>query len=151
MNNLDGLRDIHFPDVTASWFPPALGWWLLLAFIFIIWSGVRLWNVLRIKSLKYISLRELTRIEKSLSTNSAIELSIILKRICLIKFKDENIRDIYGKEWGEFINKKGKTFIKNKQIAEDIALAPYQNDKHFNDDKILSMIDFCKEWVRKVI
>lgn len=150
-NSLDGLKDIHFPDITASWFPPALGWWLLLAIIICLWLGIKLWHILRIKSLKYISLRELNNIEKNISPKAPLELSIILKRICLVKFKEDNIRDIYGKEWADYINNKGKDFIKNKQIAEDIALAPYKNNSSFSDDKIASMVDFCKDWVRRVI
>lgn len=144
-NNLPELRDIHLPDGVSA-FPPAYGWWVILTGIL---GGLLLFYIillLRKKSKKLYALHLLNNIYCNDTIASAVEMSAILRRICVFKYKDA--ATLSGEEWLKFLNSKSKAQISGK-AAELLLNAPYipSNSKGFERKDIVAIRKFCREWI----
>ena len=63
MDNLPELRDIHLPDGVSA-FPPAYGWWLILAAIILAVVLFEVFKILRQKSKKRYALLLLSQAKR---------------------------------------------------------------------------------------
>ena len=105
---LSQLRDIESPP-PVSWWPPAIGWWLLLGCMLLaIAGGIWLWRFLQRKrqrrQLQQLILQELQQIEASMQAPqpdfaAAMELSILLRRLYLTSAPNRNAAGIIGEPW----------------------------------------------------
>ena len=117
-NPLDQLKDIHLPEQIEQ-FQLAPGWWFLIAltsglFIYFVVQ----WNRKRrsLYLLKPANL-ELNKIANAKPDNNAIaELSILMKRICLVYFPERQVAALSGESWVKFINQQvGKELFNEPQ------------------------------------
>ncbi|MEP1447233.1 MAG: DUF4381 domain-containing protein [Paraglaciecola sp.] len=111
MNPLQDLKDIHPPSAIESW-PPAYGWWLLGIFSIVVVGLLIMW-ILRVrnKSLaKRQALKSLQQIDAS-NPDCVSQLNQLLKRVAMTYFPNQNVRELYGSQWVEFII---NTLPKNK-------------------------------------
>lgn len=111
MNPLQDLKDIHPPSTIESW-PPAYGWWLLGIFSIIGVSLIIMWFLsARNKSLaKRQALKSLQQIDAS-NSDSVSQLNQLLKRVAMTYFPNQNVRELHGPQWTNFIV---NTLPKNK-------------------------------------
>ena len=144
-NNLPELRDIHLPD-GVSLFPPAYGWWVILLALLVVILLVKLVLFLRTKSKKRYALYLLQNIYCNNSINSVVEMSAILRRICVFKYKEALV--LSGDKWIEFLNSKVKQPLLGKP-AELLINAPYipENTKGYSKQDVISVRKFCKDWI----
>lgn len=144
-NNLPELRDIHLPDGVSA-FPPAYGWWVILATIIALILLVYMVKIIRRKSKKLYALHLLQNIYSSNTIASAVEMSNLLRRICIFKYKEAIT--LSGDEWINFLNSKTKKPLVGKS-AELLLNAPYisQNSKVFAQSDVITLRQFCKNWI----
>ena len=128
MPQLD-LRDIHLPNV-ISWWPPAIGWWLLLGLILLaIWGAWLLIKKLRQDTSKKAANKLLASIKQQASGDklqTIRELSVCLRRF---QMSDENrgqVASLNGQAWLQYLDQ----FVEGKPFSEGIgrclADGPYQ-------------------------
>jgi hypothetical protein len=105
MNPLQDLKDIRTPAIIESW-PPAYGWWLLLALVLLVISMLTIWIIKarKVRRAKRQALQALQQIDGS-NLNSASQLNQLLKRVAMTYFPQQNIQEMHGQKWSEFLVK----------------------------------------------
>jgi hypothetical protein len=147
------LRDIHLPDA-ISWWPPALGWWLLLAVLLLFLFGfvmiIRQWvrTTLRKEALKAFD-----RIEKSFyaSENGAqclADVSLLLRRVCLSRNLARSAAGVTGKAWLELLDKSLKKPEFSKGIGRLLLTGPYR--PHVQQTEVAELLKLCRKWMERL-
>ncbi len=144
-DNLPELRDIHLPDGVSIW-PPAYGWWVVLGGIILALVCHRLFFYIRSKSKKLYALHLLQNIHCNNSINSVVQMSEILRRICIYKYKEAAV--LMGEEWLNFLNSHCQKKLKGK-TARLLLEAPYlpPNTKGYTSADVISIREYCREWI----
>lgn len=151
MNELP-LRDIHLPEA-VSWWPPAIGWWLLpviLVLIALLFYKLNKMRLLR-KQTAYrkMAQTELDMIRKQFndkqdSAELIRSVSTLLRRIALSYMPRETIASLTGKQWINQLNDLASEKIFTHEIATLLEQAPYRQHSDFNQDELLNT---CKKWI----
>lgn len=143
-DNLPELRDIHLPESIPA-FPPAYGWWVILAGIIFLAFLYVLFRKYRKRSKKQyaLSLLEAYGVD---TVAAAAGMSEILRRICLIKYKEAAA--LFGNEWIDFLNRHCRKKLSGK-AAELLINAPYlnKNAHTYEPREIRELRNFCISWI----
>lgn len=144
-DNLPELRDIHLPDGVSP-FPLAWEWWLVLAGIVLLFLLIQFILYLRRYSKARYALKLLEEISSENVVVSAKEMSEILRRICILKYKEAAV--LFGNEWGEFLNQKTKKPLE-KKAAELLINSPYipEESQVYSMQDLENLREFCKKWI----
>lgn len=151
-NPLATLRDIRVPDA-ISWWPPALGWWVLSL------AATACLLVLVVRTRRYwrspgrAAVRELAIIRKSFRLNGdpnalAVALSIFLRRCVLAKFPPQDVAGLTGTAWLEFLDKTGETRAFTAGPGRVLISAPYQACARIQADQLLCVI---AAWIERAL
>lgn len=144
-DNLPELRDIHLPNGVSA-FPIANGWWLSLAGIVLLFLLIQFILYLR----RYSKARYALKLLKEISTENVVEaakeMSEILRRICVLKYKEAAA--LLGNDWIVFLNQKSKTPLGGK-TAELLINAPYiqQGSRTYTSENLEDLRCFCQKWI----
>ena len=97
--SLSNLRDIVVPEPPPVW-PLATGAWLAfgVAFVLIVLAGWRIYSGRKRNAYRNAGLALLSK------SNTAQDISIVLKRVALAAFPREQVASLYGDEWAAFLN-----------------------------------------------
>ncbi len=149
---LSQLRDINGLD-QISWWPLALGWWIVLGIIVSIWVGVLFYRRYRAKKeaswqAQIKSLFFELRAMKS-TKEKATALSALLRRLAIHKYGREFCAGLEGDEWLRWLTQhdpkefdwimKGKILIK----------APYMPESTQDDQLDFEpLIKAAEKWVK---
>lgn len=152
MNGELPLRDIHLPAGVSGW-PPAPGWWLLLALLIMI--GMAVWAVRHKRQrrrLRKRAMAELQRIEQAFAEHQnaqrlAGDCSVLLRRVCISRYPRHEVAGLTGRAWLEFLNRHGKTSPFDDEAAAVLLQAPYQKDFSGNPQALL---DACRNWLQQL-
>lgn len=136
---------VRFSFETSGWY--VLGIFLLLvaAFLFIRWLKRYRKNAYRREALKTI-----TRIEQhpqnQNETNQLNEIWVLLKLVAMKSFGRQEVAQLYGDDWLEFLESKGKNthFTQYKQIILNSLYEPVAIDMK----EIKALIKLSKQWIR---
>lgn len=153
MNELP-LRDIHLPD-PISWWPLALGWWLVLALVVFFIAFTCWWLNKRLKpTLKKEALQALDAIEASLhETDDPIhclaELSVFLRRVILSqkKYPPGSVA-LTGTAWLELLDQSLDTPEFSQGLGVILLTGPYQASAE--KQNVFELLQLCKKWVKNV-
>lgn len=115
------LRDIHLP-APIGWWPPAPGWWILLAILvgILLWLLWKWWKYqppqqldwFRLAKAELDSLQTLHRDEPLILLR---ELSVLLRRVAISRYGRGQVAGLTGTEWLDFLDQKvGKNLFKGK-------------------------------------
>lgn len=152
------IRDIHLPD-PVSWWPPALGWWLLLVLTICIVALV-LWQIRRRRlfRLRKAALAELDGIYQTYqkqydAKRFARDLSALLRRACISYFPNTDTAGLAGNAWLEFLdsllsskhNKSGQRFADG--AGQVLVSAPYQANLKNSDIDVDELYELSREWI----
>ncbi len=117
--SLDRLHDLALPP-PVPWWPPAPGWYALLAIIalaIMVWA-VRHWFRWRANAYRRAALREL----KSAHTVSAV--SEVLRRAALAIAPRSTVAELTGAKWPEWLAERSPDPIPN-QVSDQLAAGIY--------------------------
>ncbi len=144
-DNLPELRDIHLPDGVSA-FPPAYGWWVILATIFGAIALFYLLKFLRSTSKKLYARHLLKRLDNLDVVPAAVGMSELLRRICVAKYPEA--ATLSGQKWLDFLNAGSKIKISGKP-AELLLIAPYlpKEEKRFKQADAIVLKSFCQSWI----
>lgn len=149
MNDNLPLRDIHLPD-SVSWWPPAPGWWVLLALLICACLIMRYWRRNRgRRNLRQLALQELDRIENRFgqqdNERQALEnLSVLLRRIAVSRYPREQVASLTGDRWLQFLDSVTGTDEFSRGPGRALADAPYNPALHAD---IPDLIDLSRRWI----
>ena len=151
------LRDIHLPGEVPFW-PPAPGWWILLAVFLLGLVSLCIFEIRRRRSLKYRALRELEPLKgKKAGSRSAlevaIELCILIRRVMLNQADGGQYASMHGEAWGEHLaaGPNGMPL----DLARFIANAPYALNDPVDTTPDLSapetkaLVNAAEQWIRR--
>ena len=145
------LRDIHLPE-GVSWWPPAPGWWLLLALLLgavaALWYWRRHGSVRR--GLYRQALQELERIENDFgqkdNERQVLEnLSVLLRRVAVSRHPRTEVASLTGRRWLEFLDSVSGGNEFSTGTGRILADAPY--NPALRTDNIPDLIDLCRRWL----
>lgn len=150
MNDALPLRDIHLPD-PASWWPPAPGWWLLLALAGI--AALIVWHRRRTRArrdLRRLAFLELERIEnrfvqRNNERQALEELSVLLRRIAIARYPRTQVAALTGARWLKFLD--GVTGDDRFSNGAGRALADAPYNPAAVPDNVPDLIDLCRRWL----
>ncbi len=144
------LRDIHLPPV--SWWPPAIGWWLLGALILMALSaGVFVWwHGRKARQLRRAAQRELAALTTRHARDRnhialAAGLSRLLRRIAL-RVHPAVVAD-NGAAWREFLSQRAHSAFTAEQL-DVLTAAPYRAHASFDADALIAA---TKRWCRHAL
>lgn len=157
---LAALRGIHLPEAVGAW-PPAPGWWALLALV--VGMVVLAIAVVRIRraSLAHHALRELEAIDAASTDvqDLAASVSTLLRRVALRRFGRSRVASLHGAAWQEFLSETSPRAKRRRvEVDEDtgrlLTLAPYAppgsaslgtSGAHPGRDGVLAA---ARDWIR---
>ena len=144
---LNELKDIHYPEM-ISWWPPAIGWWILALLI----SGSVVIGLILVKRAwkkfkqKRALLKELQRLRQQYQTNQeniTEQLSILIKRTVMLHFPREQVAALQGQQWLDFLNRMTKT----PYFTQELITAPYQATA---PEQTMALLSETEQWLKNV-
>ncbi len=152
---LEQLHDIEGLD-SISWWPLAIGWWVIIGAGILIGCSVGFFIAYRVafkRSWKNDALLKLTVLEKNLSEATALEtltiLSEYLRRIALQRFSRKECAGLVGDAWLKWLSKHDPKHFdwENKgDLLTELPYAPTPNPPSLA--QIKELIQATKTWVR---
>jgi len=144
------LRDIHLPPV--SWWPPAIGWWLLavavlsalIAAVFI-WLRGRNARVLRRAARDELKMLGARHAQDCDNVALAAGLSRLLRRIALLLQPDVVANG--ESAWREFLSTRAQAAFTNEQV-EVLIDAPYRPHASFD---AAALIEATRQWCERAL
>lgn len=154
MNELP-LRDIHLPDA-VSWWPPAIGWWLLPIIIAALAYGI--YKFIQIKkqqkktAYRKMALKELSLIKHDFSNQPAnVEclraISNLLRRIALSYLPREKVASLTGTQWVSQLNHLAQQATFTSTHTELLVHGPYQQQFEFDQNELF---ESCENWIKQL-
>lgn len=144
------IKDIHLPE-SVSWWPPAIGWWILavsipVTFILLLWLYKRITRKTAVKAAK----RYLATIKQDASRDDyqkLCDLSVLVRRTAISHFPRSETAGLIGKQWLVFL----ETPMNDKRFTEGVGQllldAPYRKTG-MEDLKIGELIQLCENWLQ---
>lgn len=150
------LRDIHLPE-PVSWWPPAPGWWALLALSILSFLALRyIYKIKRRRRIRVAALVAFKKLSNGFAqqpdTNRlAKDLSILLRRICLSYFPRAEVAGLTGEKWLLFLETslgRGKSHLLfSEGIGRALITSPYQPNAELDGERLLNL---CGNWIREL-
>ena len=149
-NPLAQLRDVHAPD-SISWFPMAMGWWIVLALVLGTMLGL-MWLVVRgykASEYKRDAQKELEKIKQEYVAHKdnialAFNVSRLLRRVALYRLPRHQVASKVSKDFAEILLQ----LSTEKQAAK--ALASALGENLFSETPALEaeqIIRAAKTWI----
>jgi len=132
LQNPTALRDIHLPDA-VSWWPPAIGWWLLLALILLALFFIpKLYRKLTFKPLNQVADNAYQEIiseyqQHNDATRLVQDISKLLRQIAMTYSGRESSAQLIGDEWIDTLNALTTEKYFTAEIKQLLLYAPYQS------------------------
>jgi hypothetical protein len=143
------LKDLHLPEA-ISWFPPAIGWWLVVVLIpltlwFLYWCFQRLTRKTSLKAAKKL----LDNIKNSTANNGEklAELSALLRRVAISIAPRAQTASLTGQAWLAFLDSSLKDAPFTKGAGRCLADAPYRKSPP-SEQEIYQLISLCEDWLK---
>lgn len=149
------LKDIHIPRDVNIW-PLAFGWWLLIGIVIVVLVALFLKTikVVRIRKHKKLLREEYSLLEKKLtvspSKETVAETNVLLRRLALAYYPNENVASLTGGDWLTFLDLSGSTQDFSRGAGRILIEAPYRDGalENYNGEEFIPLI---RQWVNKTI
>ncbi len=143
------LKDIHLPE-SIGWFPPAIGWWLVVLLIpliiwFLYWAYKRLTRKTAIKAASQL----LASIKNSPMDNAQklVEISALLRRVAVSVTPRAETASLTGTAWLAFLDNTLKDAQFMTGTGRCLANAPYRKYAP-SEQEISQLISLCENWLK---
>jgi Domain of unknown function (DUF4381) len=152
------LRDIHLPG-PISWWPPAVGWWLLAALVLV---GLALYALRYYQSRhRRVALKSLRRVRTALEQGvepvvCLQNVSTVLRRFAMTTAArdrsaelpaDQDVPGLIGQRWLAYLDSRWQrdTFVSG--AGRTLLAAPYARPNSVERGTALELTALCAEWL----
>lgn len=149
------MRDVHDPDL-VSWWPPALGWWILAAVVLALLAiAVTSWWVRRQRARDWrvdarFRMRQLGRSVRDNDPKTAVsELSDLLRRVAIARYGRGTCAGLAGDQWLDWLTENdpaGFDWRKNGRVLLDLPYMPAGSGVGSQD--LRKLVAATKRWVK---
>lgn len=158
MISIEQLQPIIFP-APISWWPPAIGWWLLLAALIITIAAWRYLIRARAQQiplpnndpLRESALEQLYALTKPYHGEPAgpwlQQLNQLLKRICATRYPNYASHTLSGREWLVFLDSRCPAAGLSRWMV--LVQGAYQPNCRLDDKSITQLQQAIDTWIRK--
>jgi hypothetical protein len=155
--DLSQLRDIHMPE-QVSWWPPAIGWWLLLAIMLLAIFAFRFGHRRRKRNAwRRTALDALQQLRGQYQSDSLApqrivsELSVLMRRVAISRFPREEAAQLSGEAWLEFLDRNRREGVAFKtELGRLLVVAPYAQQTSITADEMNKLFALCENWIAKL-
>jgi hypothetical protein len=156
------LRDIHLPE-PVSWWPPAVGWWIVAGLLLLLALAVFAIRAIRNKRrLKRAALAEFNAVIDQYQHHQdpqqlVNQLSTLLRRLSVSTFPNRAPAGLTGRAWLEFLdaayrqNSKKTSLLFCSDVGEQLIKVPYRKTASVDREQLQSLIDLCRQWIAVVV
>lgn len=158
------LQDIHLPE-SASFWPLALGWWILLVMIILVTTLLVIKAIKRARQKRYQRkiLDKFSSLEKKLKakpSNATIaEINTLLRQLAITYYPRTEVASLTGSDWLCFLDESGSTHEFSRGAGRILIEAPYrlenqledQADRHIENLNINEFLPLIQNWAKKII
>ena len=153
------LADIHLPEPVSYW-PPAIGWWILAAIalvLLVILFRKFASRALQQKICRY-ALAELQSCYDSYSQADSTNINqnkldyvnqfnTVVRRVALVHYPQANAASLDGASWVDFISQKGESSLMTDDIATALQYGRFQTKCDVDVD---AMQSFGQQWIESL-
>jgi hypothetical protein len=156
------LRDIHMPD-TVSWWPLAIGWWILLGLLVAIVAITYIYKYLKKrKQFSKVALQEFNSVAEQFKTQADSQkliedLSMLLRRITISAFPDKHVAGMTGGAWLKFLDEVASQSSPQQMptkfdspLGQCLITGPYQKHVSLGQQEIQQLLALCQQWIQTV-
>jgi hypothetical protein len=148
------LRDIHLP-APVSWWPPAPGWWIVVALSVVLCAGavwLYRWRSARRNSPLVIARDELEHVRAEWSGHRDVQrlardVSVWLRRVCITLYPRRDVASLTGDSWWRFLDEVAGTRVFGDDAGRTLAEAPYKASADIDSDGLLRL---CETWLTAI-
>jgi hypothetical protein len=153
---MEDLIDIQGLDY-ISWWPLALGWWILIAIVLISVGSTVFFVVRKIKyqrSWQYKAYKRLASMQTDIGAADSKQvlqnLSIEIRKIAMLTTKRESCAGLIGPKWLEWLQQHDPTGFAWQENGGLLISAQYMpNSATDNPEQISKLIAAAQGWVKK--
>lgn len=148
--DLSGLKDIHLPALPPLWPLPAVFWIVLTALICCIFLARWAWIKKHELTARKYANREVESITNRFRGNSyktATELSLLMRRIALMKYTRGDVSALTGKTWRQFLEKTTKKPVFKGEAGDIVETVMFIPPDQFKYKDIAPLVAAAKEWI----
>jgi len=148
----DSLRDIHLPDA-ISWWPPAIGWWILLALIIAAFVFVpklyRRMTYTPLNKVANITFQNIVTEYKKNNNESifVIETSQFLRQTAMSYCGRDKVAQLTGDKWVQALNGITEQDYFSDEIKQTLVNAPYQKTISIDAEQLINTV---QNWLAKL-
>lgn len=153
------LADIHLPEPVSYW-PPAIGWWILAAIILVLLALLLRKLIARARQEKIyqFALNELescydsySHADPTLIDQSKLDyvnqFNTVFRRVALVHYPQTKAASLSGAQWVDFIRQKGESSLMSDDIAAALQYGRFQTKCEVDVD---AMQDFGRQWIQSL-
>ena len=150
------LADIHLPAEVSFW-PPALGWWILALLLLIAGSFAtrKLYEKAEQRKACQYALTELESCLKRLNESTGQkkllryvnDVNTVLRRVALVKFPESNPGSLVGETWIAFIRRTGNSSQLDEQLSAALSHGRFRKQVEVDSQALNQM---AHSWILSV-
>jgi hypothetical protein len=147
-SDLNQLHDIHLP-AAVSWWPPAPGWWGVLALVLIVAGLVYvIYTRRRRNRWRAKALAELARLRDAAPERLLRDLSVLLRRVAISRFPRHDVAALTGEAWLAFLDRSlGDAKAFQSGAGRVLLSGPYASNAEVDT---ASLIVLCERWIKQL-
>ncbi len=152
-NPLDQLPPIHLPEPISFW-PPAIGWWLLAAvlillgfFIVRVLIQYQVKNRLRKAALAKLDIHWQAYKKNNNAEEYVLAINLLLKQFVMQQYPDKNLQALSGEQWLASLQELSPQSNFNQDNAS-VLLSVYQKHTMYDESAISQLHPRLVQWFK---
>lgn len=149
------LKDIHLPG-TIAWWPPAIGYWIIIACIL---SGIAVFFAIKTyrkrSAIKRLALKEFSLIQKKYTTNSnkkqlVTALSELLRRAAISTYPLSDCAGLTGQQWLHWLDKQLSKNTLTFTNGPGHLLTDFIYSSSHEPNDVEDLMKLSQQWLKKL-
>lgn len=148
-HDFDALKDIHIPNTFDYWFPPAIGWWIVIIltsvssyFLIALYQNVTRKTVIKMAKQHFLTIKnhsEKTPLEK------ISDISALMRYVAISYYPRADVAGLTGFQWLHFLDESFEDAPFCEGIGRILIELPYYKEfpQNIDFDTLLSL---CERW-----